>query len=191
MISKIKGKIEEKLLDSVIVDVSGVGYEIYLGGKQIQSVVQGESVNFYTHLSVSKDMDFKLYGFKTASDLKFFKLLCTVSGVGPKSAFNIISFEDTKSLSKAISNADKAYFKNIPGVGNKLALKIIVDLQEKVGKHKEIELTSLLSDEDKDILKALSGMGYDAKKARELLQGLPKDLPESAKIKQIIGQLSK
>lgn len=191
MISKLTGKIEEKFLDSVIVNVAGVGYEIFLGQKALHEFNQQDKVSFYTYLSVSKDMEFKLYGFKTEGDLRFFKLLRTVNGVGPKSAFNIISFNDTKSLSTAISNADKAYFKSIPGVGPKLALKIIVDLQEKVGKQKEIELSAALTDEDKDILQALSSMGYDSKKASKLLQDLPKDMSEEAKIKQLIGQLSK
>lgn len=191
MISKLTGNIEEKFLDSAILNVSGVGYEVYLGIKNLAEFNQGDTVSFYTYLSVSKDMEFKLYGFKTESDLRFFKLLRTVNGVGPKSAFSIISFNDTKSLSMAISNADKAYFKNIPGVGPKLALKIIVDLQEKVGKQKEIELNAVLSDEDKDILQALSSMGYDSKKASKLLQDLPKDMNEGSKIKKLIEQLSK
>lgn len=190
MIYALKGILFEKQLDFVVIEVCGVFYRVNLFQNEIKKLDLNSEVFVYTYFFVSRDMDFVLYGFADKNDISLFELLIGVSGIGPKTAFSILAFKGSTNLINAIKNADKSFFKPIKGVGEKQALKIIVDLQSKVGKVLEINLAPN-SKEDSEILEALSSMGYARDVCSEILSTLSKDLSEQEKIKKIISQISK
>ena len=132
MISHIKGILEEKFANSVIVDVSGVGYEITVPSLDFESVNLGDEVKFYTFHKVS-ETDEALFGFLSLAAKKLFELLISVNGVGPKAAVSILSLASPEEVRNAIANADSVFVSKAPGVGKKSAERIIVDLRDKVG----------------------------------------------------------
>jgi holliday junction DNA helicase RuvA len=190
MISKISGIVEEKFASSVIINVGGVGYEVFVSTKNIQTLQVSKNVSVYTAFIVTKDLNFSLYGFLTRNEFEMFKLLCTVSGVGPKSAFTVLAYGSVAGLARAISEADKNYFKDISGIGQKLALKIIVELQDKVGKSNELIIEKHLAKSDQELVSAVSAMGYNATHAAEIISQLDSTLSENEKLQLLIAKLA-
>jgi len=139
MIYSLRGILKEKLIDSIVVEVNGIGYEVFLTGRDINNLSIDTDIFLYTQQIISDDKH-SLYGFMSQGSLQLFKLLRSVNGVGPKSALNILNAGDSKKLISAIAQADKSFFKSVSGIGPKSALKIIVDLQDKVGKLKDLDL---------------------------------------------------
>ncbi len=134
MIGRLKGTIEHREADgSVIVDVGGVGYEVFLplgAGGLIESE-SGQSVTLYIHTNVREDA-MTLFGFATAHDRAAFRALLKVSSIGPKLALAIIGVMNASELHDAVARQDKAAFKGITGVGRKTIERILVDLQDKL-----------------------------------------------------------
>ena len=126
MYAHFYGKIDSILKDKVIIDVNNIGYEIYMPESEISRLEIGEQVKIYTHLNVRED-DMKLFGFLTYETLEFFRKLILVSGVGPKVALGIISNISTSDMCIAIATEDVALLKQIPGIGPKMAQKIIFE----------------------------------------------------------------
>ena len=188
MIYFLRGEIIKKLFNSVVLEVSGVGYQIFLGSKELEMVEIGKEAEFFTDLRISDD-NIQIYGFLEESGLNLFKLLKSVSGVGPKTAFGILATGRVDKIIRAISIADKAFFKGISGVGPKSVLKIIVELQDKVGKLKELDLKPI-STEDTEIVEALENMGYKREIVVEVVERIGKGLSEQEKIQQAIKLLS-
>lgn len=188
MIYSLKGKLTEKLTDSVIIEVNDVGYQVFLTGTEINELLIDREVFVYTQLIISDDKH-TLYGFLSAGSLALFKMLRNVNGVGPKTALNILNSGKPKSIITAISEADKSYFKSVTGVGPKSALKIIVDLQDKVGKLKDVDLTPK-SKEEIEIVQALESMGYDRDRIETVLNDIDMSLSEKEKLQKAIVLLS-
>lgn len=189
MIYSLTGVVKKKLDSAIVLDVNGVGYKVNFSQTDLRETNVQDSIIVYIEIAVSSSFDFNMYGFIKENSLTIFKLLTSVSGVGPKNAFSIISFADVTTITEAISNADKTFFKKIPGVGPKLALKIIVELQDKVGKVKELNLTPKTR-KQADILDALEGLGYDRDICSEAILGVDPSLDESEIIKLVIKRLS-
>ena len=160
MISFIKGFLVEQNDDSVIVDVNGVGFEITMPPRSIVKLAgRGEIVLLYTHLQVLEN-EFKLYGFAQKEDLKLFKLLLGVSGMGPKGAVNVLDFIDPLGFYQAIASQDEKLLIKIPGVGKKTASRLIFELKDKIGSE---QLTVIPGGDDNsmdDVLEALEALGY-------------------------------
>lgn len=190
MIYALKGILFEKSSSFIVLDVLGVYYKVNLGENVSKDLELNSEIFIYTHFFVSRDFDFVLYGFTNKSDIDLFKNLIEVSGIGPKTAFLILNYKGDIPLITAIKNADKSFFKPIKGVGEKQALKIIVELQSKVGKVLEVDL-SPSSEMDSEILDALSQMGYKRDLCSDILATLPKDLSEQEKIKRVIFSINK
>jgi len=134
MIAHIKGKIIYKSPESVVVDVSGVGYEVYIPLSTYYKLPDTEeyiSLNTYTHI---REDALQLYGFLTQREKEIFQLLISVSGVGPKLARNILSGIPAEDLISAISSGDIARLRSIPGVGGKTAERLVLELKDKMRK---------------------------------------------------------
>jgi len=130
----LKGKLERKLADSIIVDVGGVGYRIFTAATTLGSGVQtGAEIKVYTHLYVRED-NISLYGFLTEEELKMFEQLLTVSGVGPKAAISLVSCIPPAQFGLAVLTDDAERFTKAQGIGKKTAQRIILELKDKLKK---------------------------------------------------------
>lgn len=175
MYAFFKGKIDNLNKDRIIIEVNDIGYEIYMPESEIFTLNIGEMVKIYTYLHVRED-DMRLFGFKSNEGLEFFKKLITVSGVGPKVALGIISNVDTESLCVAIATENIAALKSVPGIGPKMAQKIIFELKDKVLK----EQTDNIKIKTKDVniknieeaMTALEVLGYTQKQIKEVINRL-------------------
>ena len=133
MYSYIKGELSEIVAENhIVVENGGIGYNIYIPG-QVLSLLPGvgEEVKIYTYLCVREDA-FILYGFLTRDDLNVFKLLIGVSGIGPKGALAILSVMSTDDLRFAVLSDDAKAIAKAPGVGNKTAQRLIIELKDKL-----------------------------------------------------------
>ena len=168
MIGKIKGIVEEKNEDTVIIDVNGVGYEIYCSNKTIQkipSVGEHAKLEIETHV---RENEIKLFGFITTNEKNWFKMLQNVQGVGAKVATAILGTITVEQLQDAIAIQDKNTIAQTPGVGPKVAQRIITELKDKtgtinvpdIGQHDTTE-----PNERNDALSALVNLGYSAQQA--------------------------
>lgn len=183
MIGKIKGKLVELDGNVGLVETpSGVFYQLYVTPSLIGKEKPPFSVEIYTHLQVRDDA-LVLFGFQTRQEYDFFKLLLGVPGVGPKTAFSVISFSNIDDLTKAIKENDSDYFRKIPGLGKKTAMKIILELSQKLESEFKLE-KMYLSEEDKTVVDALVSLGFKTLEAKKVLAQIAKDLSLEERIKE-------
>ncbi|HOV69010.1 MAG TPA: Holliday junction branch migration protein RuvA [Clostridia bacterium] len=131
MYAYIKGKIEETGPDYLIVEANGVGYMIYAPSRVISSVQTGETAKIFTYHHVREDA-ILLYGFSTAEEKNMFMRLLSVSGIGPKLAMAVLSTLTVEDVALALVSGDAAALTRVPGLGNKTAQRLILELKEKV-----------------------------------------------------------
>ena len=175
MISSLKGKLARIMGNFVEIEVGGVGYLVFVGASYFKRHNEGEEVKVQTYMAVSEN-DMALYGFETYEDLDLFKMLISVSGVGPKTAAGILSEKQSGEIVKAIGEADVDFFKKLKGIGLKTAQRIIVDLKSKIGGLGELNLreeTPLMED---DVTLSLRQLGFEKKEIERVLKLMPKDL---------------
>lgn len=186
MISHIKGILEEKFDNSVIVDVAGVGYEITISAPDFEAVNLGDNVKFYTYQKVSEN-DVALFGFLSLAAKKLFELLISVNGVGPKAAISILSLASPEEVRNAIANADSAFVSKAAGVGKKSAERVIVDLRDKVGipSHYGATVANVpgVKSENDEALDALIALGFPLKEATSALENVDRTLPVDERIR--------
>ena len=175
MYAFFKGKVDNILNDRIIIDVNNIGYEILIPESSLFKMEIGDEIKVYTYLHVRED-EMRLFGFLSNSELELFKKLITVSGLGPKGAMGIISKVDIESLCIAIATEDLASLKSVPGIGPKMAQKIIFELKDKVLKEqagipkaKEEKLNTENIDE---AMTALEVLGYSQKQLKEVMNKL-------------------
>lgn len=169
MIAYIKGSLESKNIDYVVIDVGGIGYKIYMSANSIDKLGEiGESVKIFTYMRVRED-DISLYGFCTNEELKLFEKLLGVSGVGAKSALTILSNISPSSFALAIISGDVATLKSVPGIGAKSAQRMILELKDKMKTQDAIEenfvpiKNVVKNDKARDAIEALQVLGYARK----------------------------
>ncbi|HSK51298.1 MAG TPA: Holliday junction branch migration protein RuvA [Clostridia bacterium] len=131
MLASVEGTVGAVTLDSVVVEVGGLGYRVFAAPAVIAAAQPGGRLKLHTYHLVREDQQ-ALYGFRTAEELGFFNLLLTVTGVGPKVALAIVGSKPTPDLQLAIMAQDQAVLVSIPGIGKRLAERIIFELKEKV-----------------------------------------------------------
>lgn len=183
MIGKIKGKLIEVDGNKGLIETnSGVCYLAYLTPTLLTHNKLGSAIELYTYLQVRDDA-FVLFGFQTQKEKIFFELLISVSGVGPKTAYSIISFSSEDELVRAVQNNDIDYFSRVPGLGKKTAMKIILEISQKLKTEFQIE-KMYLSEEDKVVVDALISLGFRAQEARQILTKIPTALSIEEKIKE-------
>lgn len=189
MIGKIQGKLVEIEGNiGLIKTESGLSYQVFLTSSLVSKYKLEDELDIYTHLQVKED-DLVLFGFETKEEYQLFKMLLSVSGVGPKTAFSVVSFSKAQELLQAIKDNNLEYFTRIPGLGKKTAMKIILELSHKLDT--EFKMQSMyLSSEDKTVVDALVTLGYKTQEAKNILSKIPKDLSIEEKIKEALKQSS-
>ena len=184
MIAFLKGDIVEINFDYILVDVNGVGYQVYVG--RPSDFTYGRNL-IYTYYQV-KDDGVALYGFKTKQEQTLFLKLIDVSGIGPKTACGILGATTTNSLISAIELGNIAFLKKLPSVGPKAAQQIILDLRGKV----DFDMKSLIiNDNVKDAEEALIALGYNKKEVAKVMDKIDSNLKTDEIVKQGLKLLSK
>ncbi len=168
MIASVEGVVGAIRADSLVVEVGGLGYRVFAAPAVLASAVPGGRLKLHTYHLVREDQQ-ALFGFRTAEELGFFNLLLTVTGVGPKVAMAIAGSRPTADLQLAILQQDQAVLVSIPGIGKKLADRIIFELKEKVSAAGIAAGTSaaVATASENEVVGALQALGYSLGEARE------------------------
>jgi len=181
MYSFIRGIVDEITSTSVIIDVSGVGYEIFTPNPY--SFSEGVEVKVFVYQQIRED-DNSLYGFKTKEEKELFLKLIGVKGLGPKMALPIIAMGSINGIADAINRENLLYLKKFPKIGDKLARQMILDLKGKLVVSGEV-----VEDEKDDLLEALKGLGYKDKDIKEVIPKVNKELKVEEQIKESLRLL--
>jgi holliday junction DNA helicase RuvA len=188
MIARIEGVVVFKKQRSLIVDVGGVGYEIYTAGNV--SLELGKTIELWTYQNV-RENSVELFGFSHMAEREFFEHLISISGVGPRSALGVMSLASVDTLKKAIAAGDTSYLTKVSGIGKKMAEKIILELKDKLGTDFVAISDTGLQDET-DILEALLSLGYSNRDARESLTKIPANISgRDARLRWILKEVGK
>ncbi len=176
MISSLKGKINRLWGNNCEIDVGGVGYLLWVGKNFLKKHNEGEELKVATYMAVSEN-DINLFGFEDWDEVNLFKMLISVSGVGPKTAAGILGETESVAVIKAIGEANVDFFQKIKGIGKKTAQRIIVDLKSKIGGLGELDLTQDNEKNiDSDLVQSLKQLGFDRKEIDKVTSKLPKEL---------------
>lgn len=192
MYAFFKGTIADTEEDALIVEVNSIGYRIYVPKDMLLSAKIGSCITVYTYTCVREDA-FILYGFSSKEDLSLFKLLITVSGVGPKMGLAILSSMDANSIRTAIIMQDAKLLSSAPGVGAKTAGRIILELKDKVSpldiiySSKDDVTNETVINLRQEAYEALISLGVTNLKATQALNEI--EITEDSKIEDIIKQL--
>lgn len=177
MIASLHGKILEIFSDSLVIEIGGVGLQVFTPPSVRQAVRPGESKFLHTCLIVRQDA-LTLYGFETREEREFFDLLLGVDGIGPKSALGVLSALSPDAIRRAVFQEQAEVFSRAPGVGKKTAQKILLHLQDRLPVVSGIEQLSAISDVDTEVIAALTALGYSVVEAQAALQSLGRSAPE-------------
>ncbi len=175
MIVHLNGKLVEKDITRVVVECGGVGYEASIPLSTFDRLpAEGADVKLYTYHDVREDAE-ALYGFATEAEREVFKLVTTVSGVGPKIALSVLSGLTTGDLQLAISQGDVKRLASIKGIGKKTAERIVVDLKDKINPIEALANSSAAASQAqtnvlRDAMLALSALGFSEEMARAKVQ---------------------
>ena len=173
MIGSIEGEVVAVGATHCIVSVSGLGYKLAVLKDVLYAARPGERLRLWTHLAVREDA-LDLYGFRDEEELRFFELLLTVSGIGPRSALAILDIASIETLRSAIAEGREEYLTNVSGIGKKTAGKIVLELRDKVGLGRDGTAGALKGDEE--ALEAMRALGYTTVEARDALRKVPREI---------------
>ncbi len=193
MLQYIKGILMETDEESVILDHQGIGFHIYVSAQTFEYLPAiGTQLKLYTYLQVKEDA-FTLFGFLTPDELRVFKLLLGVNGVGPKAALAVFSVLTPDTLRFAVCSDDAKAIAKAPGIGPKTAQRIVLELKDKL-KLSDAFATSELPEKNaafakekgirEEALLALTALGYSATEASQVLSGIP--LEEDMDVEQLL-----
>ncbi len=174
MISWLDGTVVGSIRTSLIVAVGGVGYEVVVTGEMLSKCPEGTPVTLFTHHAVRETAS-DLFGFATRDELMWFQLLLTVSGIGPKSAMQIMNSADVGSLKAGVASGDAGRLVAAFGLSKKTAEKLVLELRDKVA-----ELGTDSDDSpDADVVDALQHLGYTLKEAQATLKLIPRSITDT------------
>ncbi len=175
MIARLWGKLKAKGPDYLIVDVGGIGFQVYAPAEVVDGAgAEGSPVSLFTHLHV-RENELALYGFAEEDDLRLFKQLLSVSGIGPKVALGFLSAMPADALRMAIAEGKVDVLTQVPGVGKKTAQRLVVELKGK------LDLTRVAAEEEAwtfaegEVIAALTNLGYSVAEAQAAVRKLPQD----------------
>jgi len=186
MITQIRGKLVEKNPTDVVVDCNGVGYLLHISLNTFSALPSDENVTLYSHLVVREDAHI-LFGFITKTEREVFKLLISVSGVGPSIARTMLSSMTSEEIQQAIASENVQVIQAVKGIGAKTAQRVIVDLKDKIMKTFDMDEVSVhTNNTNKDeALSALEVLGFQRKQSEKIVNAIVKEHPE-ASIEKII-----
>lgn len=205
MLAYIKGELVQKQIGYIVIDVSGLGYKVYMSENAIEEIGNiGEQIKVHTYYKVSED-DISIFGFKTQEELRLFELLISVSGIGAKTAIAMLGCIEPSQFAIAVISNDIETLRKIPGVGPKSAQRIVLELKDKLKKEQQIsELTNATLEQKNNVKKfivadnkvqeatdALQVLGYTRKDIENILEKIDlKDLSVEEIIKKALRELS-
>lgn len=177
MIASIQGSVIKKETDSLIINLNGLGIQVYSTKECCESSTIGENIFLFCQLIVREE-SLTLFGFNYEIEKDYFNLLLGVNGVGPKLALAIISTISIDMINRAVLSEQFDIFARVPGVGKKTAQKISIHLQGKIQSDAEFSGTKIsMPDVDLEVLEALTTLGYSVVEAQTAIQFIPKDTP--------------
>ena len=191
MIAHIQGRLIEKNPDHAVIECNGIGYHVIISLQTFSNIPDKENVKLFTHLVVREDAQI-LYGFVTKTEREIFKLLISVSGVGPSTAITMLSSMDTQEIQQAIAGEDVSKIQSVKGIGIKTAQRVIVDLRDKILKSYEISEDFATSNNTikNEALSALEVLGFSRKKVEKVIQIILQDSPDIS-LEELIKQALK
>jgi Holliday junction DNA helicase RuvA len=187
MIGFLRGRIIQKQSDKLILDVRGVGY---MAGIPLSTFLRigeaGEEIELFVHTHVT-DSSMSLFGFSREAEKETFLKLISISGIGPKIALNILSGIEVSDLEEAIREGDIARISLVPGIGKKTAMRIALELQEKLIAKEKLP-TGEPSKEKEDLISALMNMGFKRREVESVVDATLKDLTRAAGFEALLRE---
>lgn len=192
MIAYLKGKLVQKEPTQVIVDVNGVGYSVSISLHTFSAIKDQENIQLSTHLQVREDAHI-LFGFATAQEKAMFQNLISVNGVGPSTAMTVLSYMPPAELREAILREDAAALQSIKGIGGKTALRLILELKDKLRKDGGESGQSLLPHNTvrNEALSALMTLGIAKAAAEKSVDTLLKKSGNNISLEELVKQALK
>jgi Holliday junction DNA helicase RuvA len=191
MIASVRGMLTMVDGERAVIEVGGLGLEVLASGRTLSSLVPrvGDEVSLFTYLNVREDA-LQLFGFRDPGERVFFLWLTAVSGVGPKVALAVLSGYPVAELELAVARDDVKKFESIPGIGKKLAQRLVVELKDKVGELPPVGAGDpgetgppILTDHFIEARSALQNLGLTLREAVEALRGAPEEAPVEEMVK--------
>lgn len=195
MIAFIRGTIIDQEIDSVTLDVGGIGYQVLIPIQQMTGSLQtGKELALHTYLQVKED-GWTLFGFANKEQLQIFKMLISVNGVGARTGLAILNLLSPVQIAVAIGNGDYKVFNQVPGIGNKISQRIVLELKEKTKAFADSEAQAefAFADEDstlhavglQEAILAMEQLGYSGKESAVLIRKAKKRLEEQGAVADI------
>lgn len=191
MITQIKGKLVEKSPIHAVIDCNGVGYLLHISLHTYSNLPADENVLLYTHLAIREDAH-TLYGFFNKVEREIFRLLTSVSGVGPSIARTMLSSMTSEEIQQAIASENVKAIQSVKGIGIKTAQRVIVDLKDKIVKIFDLDEVSITQNNTnkEEALSALEVLGFLRKQAEKVIGNILKETPD-ASVETLIRQALK
>ena len=192
MITQIKGRLVEKNLTNVVIDCHGVGYYINISLNTHSQIGNSEELLLFTHLHIKEDSH-TLYGFVTQNERSIFRLLISISGIGPSIARTMLSSMDPHEIQKSILGENLEAIKSIKGIGLKTAQRVLIELKDKVQKIEGFDenLQSKSNTIKEETLSALEVLGYSRRQTEKVIDNKIQSHPESSIEELIKSALNK
>lgn len=181
MIGYIEGRIIAREERGLVILSNGIGYEVSVLPPVYADTEEDDTIALWTHFAVREDAQ-QLFGFRTRRELAFFRLLIGISGIGPKSAMNVLALADLATLESAIRAGDGAYLTKVSGIGKKLAEKIVLELKEKIGNLADESARTGITRAEDEAIDALEALGYAPRDMREIVRSLAREHATTAEI---------
>jgi len=192
MIVALEGILDSRGIDSAVVKVGPLSLLVYVPGSTLSRLgTVGDKVQLHTHLYVRED-NLSFYGFASADELALFQNLISVSGIGPRAALAFLSTLNVDQLASAIVSGNVDLLTQVPGIGKKMAGRVVLELKGKLEKGWAGAVTPALTPDDADVVAALTTLGYSLKEATQAVAGLPNsaELDLEEKVRLALRQLA-
>lgn len=191
MIATLEGKVSEKIGEVVVLDVSGVGYGLWVPAEDYGRLGTGDTTKLYVYEHI-REQSHDLFGFLSIDTKALFEQLLGVNGVGPKMALNMLSIGNSSQVRQAIASGDVKFIQQTNGVGKKVAERVVVELKDKVGlSGVDLNSTGLLVSDSNlmndEAVEALVALGYTVQDATKALEGTDTDQTTEARIKHALS----
>lgn len=193
MFDYLNGVVAETGEDYIVIDIGGIGYRVFTSSNTILNIKNISKIKLFTHLHVKED-DIVLYGFSSKNELELFKLLISVTGVGPKAALSLLSCLKPNDLLISIQTKNTKALTQAPGIGKKIAERIMLELRDKIS----IDADVMLNNDEKttnnmsEVIEALMSLGYSYSEAASAFSNIKdKEKPLDNLIKDALKQLSR
>ena len=192
MIVALEGILESRWVDSVVVKVGPISLQVYVPSSILSQLgAVGDKVSLHTHVYLRED-NVALYGFASAEELSLFQNFISVSGIGPKAALALLSTLSPEQLASAIVSGNVDLLSQAPGIGKKIAGRIVLELKGKLERGWVGVIAPTLGQEDADVVAALTSLGYSLKEATQAVSSVPasQDMDLEEKVRLTLKQLA-